>query len=135
MPSAYKWNGYYIMLAKQVYHTATPYIISHKRYIIEKCNNLCYNKSISATAASWTQMTAPYSSSWWNRSSLEPAASRYSSNAVSASKRTTNKAQSPRQWSPNHSRGRFLRSFEKSFLFDKLVAHRTTDDKYCAYNL
>lgn len=32
-----------------------------------------------------------YSSSWWNRSSLEPAASRYSSNAVSASKRTTNK--------------------------------------------
>ena len=24
------------MLAKQVYHTATPYIISHQRYIIEK---------------------------------------------------------------------------------------------------
>ena len=29
-------NGYYIMLSKQVYHTATPYIISRKRYIIEK---------------------------------------------------------------------------------------------------
>ena len=29
-------NGYYIMLAKQAYHTATPYIISRKRYIIEK---------------------------------------------------------------------------------------------------
>ena len=31
-------NGYYIMLAKQVYHTATPYIISQQRYIIEKRN-------------------------------------------------------------------------------------------------
>ena len=29
-------SGSYIMLAKQVYHTALPYIISHKRYIIEK---------------------------------------------------------------------------------------------------
>ena len=28
-------NGYYIMLAKQVYHAASPYIISRMRYIIE----------------------------------------------------------------------------------------------------
>ena len=26
MPSAYEGNGYYIMLAKEVYHTAKPYI-------------------------------------------------------------------------------------------------------------
>ena len=36
---AYEGNGYYIMLAVQVYHTATPYIISRKRYIIEKTKN------------------------------------------------------------------------------------------------
>ena len=30
---------------RQVYHTATPYIISRKRYIIEKCNNLLYNSN------------------------------------------------------------------------------------------
>ena len=36
-------NGYYIILAKQVYHTAKPYIISRQRYIIEKSENLWYN--------------------------------------------------------------------------------------------
>ena len=34
MPAAYVRNGYYIMLAKQVYHTARPYIILRKQYII-----------------------------------------------------------------------------------------------------
>ena len=32
------------MLAKQVYHTATPYIISRQRYIIENNNKLWYNQ-------------------------------------------------------------------------------------------
>ena len=36
-------NGYYIMLAKQVYHTAMPYIISRQRYIIENNTQLWYN--------------------------------------------------------------------------------------------
>ena len=31
---AYEGNGYYIILAKQVYHTAQPYIILHQRYFI-----------------------------------------------------------------------------------------------------
>ena len=29
-------SGSYIIFAEQIYHTATPYIISRKRYIIEK---------------------------------------------------------------------------------------------------
>ena len=37
-------SGSYIMLAKQVYHTATPYIISHQRYIIEKFIVFWYNQ-------------------------------------------------------------------------------------------
>ena len=37
-------SGSYIILAKQIYHTATPYIISHKRYIIENNNKLWYNQ-------------------------------------------------------------------------------------------
>ena len=37
-------NGYYIIFAKQIYHTALPYIISRQRYIIEKCNKRWYNK-------------------------------------------------------------------------------------------
>jgi len=30
-------SGSYIILAKQVYHTETPYIRTRKRYIIDKC--------------------------------------------------------------------------------------------------
>ena len=37
-------NGYYIIFATQIYHTALPYIISRKRYIIEKHNKLWYNQ-------------------------------------------------------------------------------------------
>ena len=36
--------GSYIMLAKQIYHTASPYIILRNQYIIEKLNDLCYSK-------------------------------------------------------------------------------------------
>ena len=37
-------NGYYIIFATQIYHTATPYIISRQRYIIKNNNKLWYNQ-------------------------------------------------------------------------------------------
>ena len=36
-------SGSYIIFAQQIYHTATPYIISRQRYINEKCSILWYN--------------------------------------------------------------------------------------------
>ena len=45
MPTAYEGTDIISYFHKvEIYHTATPYIISRKRYIIEKNNKLWYNQ-------------------------------------------------------------------------------------------